>query len=278
MRQLWRHIELNWERILFGTVGAACLVFTFMYLLRAEIASASAVFAMSFFSFFYSNLARFKKFKGLGFEAELWEDKQKEAVHLIDRLKDVVAVYTREIVMNKVLRGRWGGSESWQQHWSLLNELQGRHTELGQQIDFSDLRRDVEGVFVYDLCSPLASSISNSIQAAKVQANQIVSPSFGNPITDIESYRAFQKQLSSIGSTEDQIFERAKVENVAQALLLSAQKAEAALWNSFSVKVEFQKGVVERLVTLTELIRHRPIAITPELITWADDHELLTLK
>jgi hypothetical protein len=57
-----------------------------------------------FLQFFYSNLARFKRFKGLGFEAELWEDKQKEAADLIDRLKNVVAIYSREVVMAQVSR------------------------------------------------------------------------------------------------------------------------------------------------------------------------------
>ncbi len=74
---------------------------------------------MAFFSFIYSNISRFKRFKGLGFEAELWEDKQKEAAQLIDRLKAMVTVYTREIVMQKVMQNRYSGDGRWAESWKL---------------------------------------------------------------------------------------------------------------------------------------------------------------
>ena len=94
----------HWEQAFFGIVGVAFLAFSFIGLLGGDVAGASATFAMAFFSFIYANISRFKRFKrfkGLGFEAELWEDKQKEAEQLIDRLKAVVSVYTREIVMGR---------------------------------------------------------------------------------------------------------------------------------------------------------------------------------
>lgn len=276
MTRFWRYLQSSWERVLFGCVGAACLTFTFFFLWNAQITAASAAFAMSFFSFFYSNLARFKKFKGLGFEAELWEDKQKEAAHLIDRLS-VVAVYTREIVMNNVMRGRWGGSESWQKRWSLLDELEGRHTELGQRIDFSDLKHDVESVFIFDICSPLASSVRQSIESAKAEANKAGTARFGSPITDLDGWNTFHEHLRSIISYEDRLFERARTENIAQGILSVATTAQAALRESFSIELSFKDGVIERLEALAALISHRPITITPELVSWADDHDAFSL-
>jgi hypothetical protein len=135
----------GWERILFGLVGFACLILCFRALWSGQITAGVALFGMAFFSFFYSNLARFKRFKGLGFEAELWEDKQKEAADLIDRLKGIVSTYTREIVMGNVMRGRRGGGEDWEKRWALFDELTGKHTELGQDIDFSPLKREMDG-------------------------------------------------------------------------------------------------------------------------------------
>ena len=270
MSGIWQYLQSSWERILFGCVGGACLVFTFFFLWNAQITSASAVFAMSFFSFFYANLARFKRFKGLGFEAELWEDKQKEAADLIDRLKNVVAVYTREIVMNNVMRGRWGG-KSWQKRWSLLEELEGRHTELGQRIDFSDLKHDVESAFVFDICSPLASAVRQSIEAAKARASEDGTARFGSPISDIDGWNKYIEALRSIKSTEDQLFERARTENIAQVILSLAKSAEAALLDGFAINVSFKDGVIERLGTLATLVSNRPITVTPELISWADD-------
>ena len=67
-----------------------------------QMTNAGIVFGLGFLSFIYANVARYKRFKGLGFEAELWEDKQKEAADLIDRLKNVVSIYTREVILGKV--------------------------------------------------------------------------------------------------------------------------------------------------------------------------------
>jgi len=227
---------------------------------------------MSFFSFFYSNLARFKKFKGLGFEAELWEDKQKEAADLIDRLKNVVTVYTREIVMNNVMRGRLG-AESWQKRLDLIDELEGRHSELGQQIDFSSLKRDVESVFIFDLCSPLASSVRQSIESTKAEAGKIASARFGNPVKDLEGWNKFHENLRSIASKYENVFERAKTENVAKGILLNAQNAKEQFKDNFSIDLKFKDGVIDRLEVLAALIDNRPITITPELVKWADDHD-----
>lgn len=103
---MWNFFKEYGQQIFFGAVGLIFLSFSFYSLYGQDVAGASATFAMAFLCFIYSNVSRFKRFKGLGFEAELWEDKQKEAEHLIDRLKAVVSVYTREVVVQKVMQGR----------------------------------------------------------------------------------------------------------------------------------------------------------------------------
>lgn len=223
------------------------------------------------FCFFYSNLARFKRFRGLGFEAELWEDKQKEAADLIDRLKNVVEIYTREIVMNNVMRGRWGGAEGgWQSRWNLLHELKGRHTELGQEIDFTDLQHDVESIFIFDICSPLASSVRQSIETAKPEARVVADQQFGSPISDLDGWNDFQKHLQSVVSSQDDLFERAKSENIAQGILNLAEKAKTLIKEISPAALVFNEDVIVRLKKLAEIDRRRPLEITPELLEWAD--------
>ena len=55
------------------------ITFSIFHLVQQNLAMASASFAMAFVSFIWANISRFKRFKGLGIEAELWEDKKKEA-------------------------------------------------------------------------------------------------------------------------------------------------------------------------------------------------------
>ena len=131
----------NWEKILFVLIGLGLLAFSFINLHAGKVTEASAIFVMAFISFVWSNSSRFKKFKGVGFEAELWEDKQKEAADLIDRLKNVVSIYTREIVLANIMRARIPAGINWKENWKLYYELIAQHNVLGQKIDFSDRKR-----------------------------------------------------------------------------------------------------------------------------------------
>lgn len=271
MKTLVKSLRDRWERVLFGFVGLVCLGITFRLLWNEQVAGASAVFAMAFFAFFYSNLARFKKFKGLGFEAELWEDKQKEAADLIDRLKNVVSVYTREVVMGRVMRGRWGGGGNWAKHWALLDELRGRHVELGQDIDFTELTKDVESVFLFDLSNRPSAAVRNAISDAKNKAREQAKGRFGNPINDLAGHNAFHQKLVAIRDHEDSLFERAQTENIAASILALAREAEATMQREFGVAVQFPSGTIERLERLAATFEHRPIKLTPELMDWADD-------
>jgi hypothetical protein len=261
----------NWERIFFGLVGFTCLLFSLKLLYNDQIASGSAIFGIGFLSFLYSNLARFKKFKGLGFEAELWEDKQKEAASLIDQLKGIVSAYTREIVMGNVMRGRWGGGrDRWVDRWSLFEELTRKHTELGQDIDFSQLKHDVDSVFIFDICSPLASSVRQAIDKGKADAQQQLSQKYGSPIIDLEGWNSDSAKLREIESTFDNLFERAKDQNIAQAILDAAAIAQTKLKSSFSLSLEYDAEVMDRLESMAKLIQHRPVSITPQLIEWSN--------
>lgn len=263
------YIKLNWERILFSIVGSACLLLCFRALIFDNIVSGSALFGMAVFSFFYSNLARFKKFKGLGFEAELWEDKQKEAADLVDRLKSIVSIYTREIVMNKVMSGRWDDGGNWDEGWAVYDELTGKHAELGQKIDFVPLKRDVYRVFMFDICAPVAASLGHVIERAKTEASEHIQRKYGSPITDVEGYNDDQKKLGEIRSQIDDLFIKAGKCNIAELILTLTQDATTKLENSFSITPRYDKKLLDRLHIMASLSESGPIAVTPQLIEWA---------
>ena len=270
IKQLLKYLGTSGERLLFGLVGAACLFFTFRFLVAGQVTSASAVFAMAFFSFFYSNLARFKKFKGLGFEAELWEDKQKEAANLIDRLKSVVAIYTREIVMNSVMRGRWSDGESWEKRWALFDELVDQHNALGQEIDFSDLKSQLDGVFIFDLCTPLSSSVRKSIEEAKAKTSEQMAEKYAKVVTDLDGHNADLKKLGEVKAAIENLFERAGQENIANTILKLADDAKEKL-SAFSIVPDFNPTVLERLRAISEVAENRPMVVTPQLLQWSSD-------
>jgi hypothetical protein len=271
LKRACSYVLSGWERILFGCVGFLCLVLCLRALLSSQITAGSVLFGMAFFSFFYSNLARFKRFKGLGFEAELWEDKQKEAADLIDRLKGIVSTYTREIVMGNIMRGRWGGGGEWESRWALFDELTGKHSELGQEIDFTALKYEIDSVFIFDICNPLADSSRRSIEKAKSTVIGNLTQKYGSPVTDVDRWNADHAALREVHSNlEGELFKRAGKEDIAQAILKLAEDARAKLTAAFSVTPEFNPMVLERLRSMSKIICNRPITVSPELIDWAE--------
>lgn len=259
-----------WERLLFGFAGALLLALTLKNLMANNLTTGSAMFGMAIFCFIYSNLARFKKFKGLGFEAELWEDKQKEAADLIERLKSIVAVYTREIVMGSVMRGRLGPS-SWKKHWELFDQLTGQHSKLGQEIDFSELKNEISRFLIADLCWAESDKLNEEIQKARQQANAVIEGKYGRVVSDLVGYNHDHEKLSIITFNRENFYARAKTGNLARELLNDAKVAQQLLKTSFNIIVTFDEEAVARLEIIAELIAKQPIIISPEMISWADE-------
>lgn len=270
---MWKILKDHWEQYLFRIAGLAFLAFSFYNLARQDLTGASATFAMGFLCFIFSNIARFKRFKGLGIEAELWEDKQKEAEQLINRLKSVVYVYTREAVMQKVMRGRFSNGANWQENWDLYEELVQEHRELGQEIDFSNLKAEVDSVFLFDFVTNQYEPIRAAVSKSRTQAQRMIQEEFGKPITDAEGYKNRCSQLREIPADLRDLFEMSAKGDVARDVLNWAAEAEAKLKEHFGLEIDLPNKNMSKLKSISELYQKGPIAITEKLIRWADGND-----
>lgn len=267
MGKFWRE---NWQGVFFGAVGLVFLGFSFCRLWQEDVAGGSATFGMAFLCFIYANLSRFKRFKGLGFEAELWEDKQKEAAALIDRLKAKDAIYTEQIVRQNIMGGRLGSASSWEDNWRLFDRLVAEHEDLGQDIDFSDLKADIDAVFLFDLTSypydPLHRQIAQGVQ----EASDLIQKEFGSAVEDVEGHRKRTEQVNAIKRSFVDRYERSLKGNVAQEILDWARDAQAALRRDFGVEVSFPEEDIQELEMLADLRRKGPIKVTPKLLEMSE--------
>lgn len=259
-------LATRWEQIFFGLVGFAFLAFSFYSLWSGDMAGASATFAMAFFSFIYSNISRFKRFKGLGFEAELWEDKQKEAAELIDRLKAVVSVYTREVILGKVMSGRWGDGANWHEHWALYDELIARHAELGQDIDFTDTKRRLDGIFIFDAVAKKMEQVRKPIWEGKEKARKVIEKEHPQPIKDAAAYGNRNRDLNNIRDQIRDAFEISQKDDLAQHVVKFAEEAKTKLKDGFGIQIEYDPKVIEELNEISRLYQAGPLTITDDLI------------
>jgi len=266
-----RRAANDWERLFFAALGVTLITYAAILMIMDDVGRASAIFGIGFLSVIYSNLSRFKKFKGLGFEAELWEDKQKEAAQLIDRLKNVVSIYTREIIINKVMQGRMGGGADWKAHWKLFDELVNQHDSLGQKIDFEPLRRRLESIFIFDVCCRIGGPLGGAFQQAKAKARRKIDAKFGQPVSDPSGFDKEIALLNNINLDDQDQFIRSENENIAKRLYDSAISGSQMLKTVFDVDVEFPGKSLDKLKHVSELYENRPIVFTDELLSWSKE-------
>jgi hypothetical protein len=267
---MWTLVKEYWERVFLFSIAFVFLALCLRFFLKSEIAGATAAFVMFFLCLIYANVSRFKRFKGLGFEAELWEDKQKEAADLIERLKSIVQVYTNEIVMMKVMAGRWGGGSVWPDRWALYEELVGQHDTLGQKIDFLPLREKVYRVMVFDAVASLFSPVQQALAKTKQEAHKLTTAEFGNPIKDLDGWNKRAKELGELKAEVGDLFEISKKQNVARYVLDVVEQFSESARTKFGLAVDLPKEEMENLRRIDKLFKAGDLMIDPELVKWAD--------
>lgn len=260
----------NWERVLFVIIGLTLIGASLTMVHQEKITEAAAVFGLGFLSFIYANVARFKRFKGLGFEAELWEDKQKEAADLIERLREVVSIYTREVVLGKVKAGRWGGKADWGEHWKLYDDLVTQHNVLGQKIDFSTVKKVMDDYFLFDMTMPEIDKLRAVANNGKASARQKIADEFGNPVRDNEGHNRRWAQFREMPDDIKDPFYVSTTEDLASRVLKVWQETKERLKRDFDVDANVDPKVIQRLEKISKLYQSRPVQVTNELITWAN--------
>lgn len=266
----WRTVVENWERVFFSIVGFLLVGYSLRLIYVDEMTNAGIVFGLGFLSFIYANVARFKRFKGLGFEAELWEDKQKEAADLIDRLKNVVSIYTREVVLGKVKAGRLGKGPDWRSHWKLYDDLVVQHGILGQKIDFSGVKKEMDDYFLFDMSMPEVSKIREAAFKGKGAAKHKIDQEFGSPIRDQKGYADRLEKYHAVPDGVKEAFEISTKSDLAEHALNVWRDVKDRLKRDFDVDAELASEVIERLHAISKLYQSRPVQVTDELISWAN--------
>jgi hypothetical protein len=238
-----------------------------------KVTESAVVFGLGFLCFLYANVARFKRFKGLGFEAELWEDKQKEAADLIERLREVVSIYTREVILGKVASGRWSGKIDWADHWKLYDDLVAQHNVLGQKINFSGVKKVMDDYFLFDMTMPEIVKIREVANKGRSAAMQKINQEFGSPIRDNDGYRKRLEQYRALPDGIDDPFEISTKSDLSRHALNLWHDTKERLTRDFDVEVNIDPEVLERLEKISKLYQSRPVQVTDDLVSWANSKE-----
>jgi hypothetical protein len=263
-------ILANLQKIFIFSIGLFFLVFSLCFFYMSDVAGGTATFVMFFLCLIYSNVSQFKRFKGLGFEAELWEDKQAEAAHLIDRLKGIVEVYTREIVMASVEAGRWGSRTTWRDRWKLYDELTSTHNALGQQIDFRLLKERVFKYMIFDGVSQAYAALRPRLQNARREALELIAEQFPQPVVDVAGYSMRNTQLNEIVLEVKNLLDATINGNSADSILNLLTNAKKAFADKFEIEVIYDVAEIENLQKLSVALNDPSLVVHDSLIELAE--------
>lgn len=95
-----------------------------------KTASAVACFSASIIYLMLALLSRFRRFKGFGIEAEMWEQKQEEAAKIVEQLRDFAA-QSSKVTVTELMAGAFLGGLSLSQRLNLYDELMAKLEGMG---------------------------------------------------------------------------------------------------------------------------------------------------
>lgn len=263
-------MKFPWERIALFGFGAVFLLLSIAKVYENRVVEAGGVAVIALMCLAFANLTRFKHFKGLGFEGELWEDKQQEASELIDRIKNVVAINTREMLLTSVKSGRWGVTSTWRERWKLYNDLVRDHSDLDKKLDFSDVKRQMDSYFIFDIYMRM-DGVGRAFADARSEAEGALKREFGAVAKDPDAYGKRLAQLREIKFRLDDPFAIvSNGGNLGAAVIDMIHDTMRKLKDGFGTELKMDAEDLKRLQKLAEVGANRPVQVTEELISWAD--------
>jgi len=265
----------HWERAIFCFVGLIFLVASINLLLQTNVPYAAASVGIAVLCFLYGNASRFKRFKGFGIEAEMWEETKKEAEDLISRLKTVIEIYSTEILLHAVTKNRFESGSNWPHILQLYQDLSNQHDVLGHDIDISKIKTTIEDYFLLDICTESCTQIRHKIIMGKEKAMG----SLDHSRQDEEGatiYRSKRKSIQSISPEPEDWLLLSSNNTLADEAIRVWQSAKERLMAEHQVEIEIDQRYLDRLHFASTLYKKRPLDITPDLLPLADRDSLLT--
>jgi hypothetical protein len=106
------------------SLGAIALLSAGIFLAISDRAAAAApLLGFGFLFVVLLLLAKFKRFKGFGFEAEMWEEKQEEAAVLVERLTLLSATISQQVALIAAKLGLWSSGLTFKETMELLEQM-----------------------------------------------------------------------------------------------------------------------------------------------------------
>lgn len=196
--KIWRHRQ-DIGIALLAVLAMAALVSAVVLAFQAKAAEGALCAAMGLLLLAFVQLSRFKRFRGLGFEAELWETKQEEAALLVDQTRELLGVLAKTTLITAPRMNRWMTGFSRRELLDL-----GDHVErllIAAKAPTTDLKAEIDRLVTVDLAIPIVAEISKKVRARVEENRREIQKRFGSPITDSVGFgAALQSEVNAVAA------------------------------------------------------------------------------
>jgi hypothetical protein len=197
------------ESTLLKLCGFGLVALAVYFLFKANVPAATLCAAVGLLLTFLARFSQFKRFKGWGFEAEMWEEKQQEAEKLVESLKKVATLAAREVMLQSIKSGRLVSGKSWEDHWRLFEEIKAAQSGLLDADAQLEIRRSIDRWFLHDMVAREFGALLSLVAKEVENARKAVREKYGNPVSDIPAFQKEMDLLRRIEKPADGLFELA---------------------------------------------------------------------
>ena len=165
---------------------------------ESKTAAAGITFTAAICCLIFSYLSRFKRFKGLGVEAELWDQTKDEAALLVKTLRSLATVVSEQLVVLSARTGRWDAAMSAREMFELTEKLNGILANI--DVPYSERESTKAEYYRYaaiDMARPIIDMINRAIHNKEIGQVKVVN-SFGSPVHDQKGHAEATRRLQQI--------------------------------------------------------------------------------
>ncbi len=189
--------------ICLGLFAGALFVVGSILSLRTEPASATVTYAAAIFCLIFAFLSRFKKFKGLGIEAELWEQKQQEAVELIEKMRSIAETAAEQLVNLSVRTGRADVTTPRREFAELVKKIEVTLSSVGvDQARREQIKHPYYKITAVEMAQEVTEKIDGAIQQ-KINDQQAKVNKFGSTVSP-DKKDAYDKEVARLSQIKRQ--------------------------------------------------------------------------
>lgn len=252
----------------------ALILFAFGVLLGFEdkVTAATATYGAAVLSLIFSFLPKFKKFKGLGIEAELLDKKIEEADTLLSQLRDV-SIPIAEMVLSSTARmGRWDSGMPRNKKHDLVQRMERELRKVGVSDTQLDLaKEDWHYYNIFDLSSPVFGTITEALQRHLSEREHVLSQ-FSQPITP--EHKSEYEQLvenRNIALKEVQgLKDLQQLKNQSELPTLLTESVSNSKLLSGDEKISLASNIEEQIKDIDHYVKHKEFR---RLSVWLSEND-----